>query len=194
MSFWEGPLQITIELRGAAGVDKATIPGHSCFLPLAPASQTPITPVRTCWRRRVACYNRPRTVMAATSDVVPWICSAWAGAAYMNGEDTGNGGSFARSIAALIDRACDRFEAVWKSGQQPRIEEYLSELAGESPPHVRQLLIELVMVDMEWRWRVPRRILSLPDRRLKSRPTFRPRIPSDLGWKTTSLGSRNWDR
>ena len=55
------------------------------------------------------------------------------GAAYMNGEDTGNGGSFARSIAALIDRACDRFEAVWKSGQQPRIEEYLSELAGKGP-------------------------------------------------------------
>lgn len=29
------------------------------------------------------------------------------------------------SFSAEIDAICDRFEAAWKAGQQPRIEDYL---------------------------------------------------------------------
>jgi eukaryotic-like serine/threonine-protein kinase len=56
------------------------------------------------------------------------------------------------SVARLIDGACDRFEAAWKSGQRPQIEEYVSDVGSRNPSHVRQLLIELVMIDLEWRW------------------------------------------
>ena len=34
------------------------------------------------------------------------------------------------TVADRIDRVCDRFEAAWKAGRRPRIEEYLGEAAG----------------------------------------------------------------
>jgi len=50
----------------------------------------------------------------------------------------------------------DRFLAVWEAGRPPRIEEFLGEETIEKgPARLRQLLIELVGVDLEWRWRVP---------------------------------------
>ena len=58
------------------------------------------------------------------------------------------------SPLAGIDEACDRFEAAWKSGREPRIDDYLpvgSHAEGSSPR--RQLLIELVIIDLEYRWR-----------------------------------------
>jgi WD40 repeat protein/tRNA A-37 threonylcarbamoyl transferase component Bud32 len=48
-----------------------------------------------------------------------------------------------------INEQCDRLEAAWKSGGQPRIEDYLE--PDISDP--RRLLIELVLLDLEYRWR-----------------------------------------
>lgn len=53
-----------------------------------------------------------------------------------------------------LDDLCARFEAAWKAHEQPQIEDYL---AVESPPDesppARDLLIELVKIDIECRWR-----------------------------------------
>ena len=51
------------------------------------------------------------------------------------------------SLSGQIDEACRRFEAAWKAGQRVRIEDYL----GSEPP--AGLLVSLVAIDMEWRWR-----------------------------------------
>jgi len=59
-----------------------------------------------------------------------------------------------RSPLAEIDEACDRFETAWKSGREPRIDDYIpvgSRAEGSSAR--RQLLIELVIIDLEYRWR-----------------------------------------
>jgi hypothetical protein len=53
-----------------------------------------------------------------------------------------------------VDLQCDRFEACWKSGCPPRLEDYLA--AWQDPVHDavrRRLLRELVVIDMEYRWR-----------------------------------------
>jgi serine/threonine protein kinase len=51
----------------------------------------------------------------------------------------------------------DRFELAWKSGVPPRIEDFVpSEAAGTPPPLSavdRQLLAELILTDLEHRWR-----------------------------------------
>jgi len=53
-----------------------------------------------------------------------------------------------------VDAICDRFEAAWASGGQPRIADYLAE-ASQSAVSVDRatLLIELVMLDLDHRWR-----------------------------------------
>lgn len=58
-----------------------------------------------------------------------------------------------KSLLGQIDEVCDRFEAAWKEGQPPQIGEYLAidPTADDSPPR-RRLLIELVMIDLEYRW------------------------------------------
>lgn len=59
-------------------------------------------------------------------------------------------------LSAQIDAAGDRFEAAWLAGKQPQIEDYLSAApAAEDRDASRQLLLELVMIDLEWRWRSP---------------------------------------
>jgi hypothetical protein len=45
------------------------------------------------------------------------------------------------SLEKRVDEACDRFEAAWRSGKQPRIEEYLTSADGlERSELLRQLL------------------------------------------------------
>ncbi|MEX2139568.1 MAG: serine/threonine-protein kinase [Pirellulales bacterium] len=51
-----------------------------------------------------------------------------------------------------FDEACDRFEAAWKSGSNPRIEEYLDQVASVQPSQLRALLHELILIDLEYRW------------------------------------------
>jgi eukaryotic-like serine/threonine-protein kinase len=49
-----------------------------------------------------------------------------------------------------IDRICDRFEAAWKSGQRPRVEDYDGEIAE---PHHRALLRDLLAAELDARHR-----------------------------------------
>ena len=54
----------------------------------------------------------------------------------------------AGSIGGRIDLLCDRFEAAWKSGQRPDIEEYLDGIAQR---HRSKLLRELILLDVYYR-------------------------------------------
>jgi serine/threonine protein kinase len=51
-----------------------------------------------------------------------------------------------------FDEACDRFEATWKTGREPPIEEYLGQSATVEPAQLTALLHELVLIDIEYRW------------------------------------------
>ena len=56
--------------------------------------------------------------------------------------------SDSQSFSAEIDAICDRFEAAWKAGQRPQIEDYL----GEVPEAARgQLLRHLLAVELHYR-------------------------------------------
>jgi len=58
------------------------------------------------------------------------------------------------SQTSAIGEICDGFEAAWKSSERPRLEEYLSRLPENASVDARrQLLTELVMIDLECRWR-----------------------------------------
>ncbi len=58
------------------------------------------------------------------------------------------------SIGATTDTIADRFEAAWLAGEEPRIEDYLrSEPSDQDSDASRQLLLKLVMIDLEHRWR-----------------------------------------
>jgi hypothetical protein len=48
------------------------------------------------------------------------------------------------------EEACNRFEAAWKAGERPRIEDYLR---GAPEPEHRALLRELIEVEIEYRQR-----------------------------------------
>src|SRR5438045_1730496 len=53
-----------------------------------------------------------------------------------------------------LDRACDRFEAAWRAGERPRIEEYLGGTEGaERAVRAR----ELIAIDLHWRARAGER-------------------------------------
>jgi WD40 repeat protein/serine/threonine protein kinase len=54
------------------------------------------------------------------------------------------------NLLRLVDRACDCFEAAWKAGGRPRIEDHLDEAAG---PERAALLRELVPLDVSYRQR-----------------------------------------
>jgi eukaryotic-like serine/threonine-protein kinase len=65
--------------------------------------------------------------------------------------DTASGGGTQPwDFESQINLICDRFEAAWKGGDRPRIEDYL----GDSPASARvALLRELIPLDMEYRKR-----------------------------------------
>ena len=48
-----------------------------------------------------------------------------------------------RELARQIDEACDRFEADWKAGRRPRIEDYLAGVPGPGRPALLRELLEL---------------------------------------------------
>jgi serine/threonine protein kinase len=54
------------------------------------------------------------------------------------------------SAVQRVDDVCDQFEAALKEGGRPRIEDYLGAAAGEER---RALLCELVLVELEYRYR-----------------------------------------
>ncbi len=62
--------------------------------------------------------------------------------------------SQAKSIDADIETLADRFDAAWLAGEQPSIEDYVAKLPSEKETETsQQVLIELVMIDLEYRWR-----------------------------------------
>ena len=72
----------------------------------------------------------------------------------MSDGSTNSDASQGRSPARGLDEICNRFEQACQSGQEPVIDEFV-ELGTEdeqfSSP--RELLAELVGIDLEWRWR-----------------------------------------
>jgi serine/threonine-protein kinase len=66
----------------------------------------------------------------------------------MSGEALPKGGGRPDLPAHRVDEACDRFEAAWRSGGEPRIEEYLRPVA---PPDRPALLRELLALELELR-------------------------------------------
>ena len=52
--------------------------------------------------------------------------------------------------AEELDRACDRFEAAWRAGERPRIEDHLEGIAEPLRP---ALAGELIAVELHWRRR-----------------------------------------
>ena len=54
----------------------------------------------------------------------------------------------------LIDEVCTRFEAAWKAGERPKIEEFLpTPSASMQPEPIHELLLALVAYDLEWLWK-----------------------------------------
>ena len=52
------------------------------------------------------------------------------------------------ALVRRLDGVCDRFEAAWKAGQRPQLEEYL----GDVPEQGRSVLLrELIVVDVQYR-------------------------------------------
>jgi WD40 repeat protein/tRNA A-37 threonylcarbamoyl transferase component Bud32 len=51
------------------------------------------------------------------------------------------------SLNHQVDAICDRFEAAWKSGSAPSIEEFLQDVPGDTD----HLLLELLKIDLEYR-------------------------------------------
>jgi eukaryotic-like serine/threonine-protein kinase len=59
-----------------------------------------------------------------------------------------NSDSLSASQAEELDRACDQFEARWRAGEPPKIEDYLAGVAGAA----REVLAcELIAIDVHWR-------------------------------------------
>jgi tetratricopeptide (TPR) repeat protein/tRNA A-37 threonylcarbamoyl transferase component Bud32 len=54
------------------------------------------------------------------------------------------------ALAGRVDVVCDRFEAAWKAGQQPQIEDYLGELP--EPERSALLVRELIKLDVAYRY------------------------------------------
>jgi serine/threonine protein kinase len=66
----------------------------------------------------------------------------------MSGDQSPNSGFLPLSLARRVDEACDRFEAAWRAGHRPRIEEFL---ADAPEPERRALLRALLALKIELR-------------------------------------------
>ena len=75
----------------------------------------------------------------------------------MGGDQAGPSGPMSRyrseSRSRRIDEACRRFEDAWKAGQPPRIEDYLPDEVADNKALLRELLVQLVAIDLEFHWR-----------------------------------------
>ena len=66
----------------------------------------------------------------------------------MSDETDSNGVSLPLAALERIERVCLQFEAAWKEGHKPRIEDYLGEVQG---PERRELLRQLLLLDEDYR-------------------------------------------
>ena len=87
----------------------------------------------------------------------------------------------------------DRFDSAWRSGPPPRIGDYLP----PDGPSRRNLLAELVKIDLEYRWRQPQSDNTDSPGGLPPQPTLDhyARIFSELGssldWPTELIRTRS---
>jgi hypothetical protein len=65
----------------------------------------------------------------------------------MADEVSSNSTSLSVSVLEHIDRMCLNFEAAWKAGRRPRIEDHLGALEG---PERSAALRELVLLDIDY--------------------------------------------
>jgi hypothetical protein len=68
----------------------------------------------------------------------------------MSGGRPRGSGSLSATQAEELDRACDRFEAEWRAGKRPKIEDHLEGIAA---PLRSALLGDLLAVEFHWRQR-----------------------------------------
>jgi len=68
----------------------------------------------------------------------------------MNDDPSPQNSQGPNSHSDKLDDACRRFEAAWRDGQQPSIDDYLG--ADPAAEGLRELLIALVGIDLEYRW------------------------------------------
>jgi hypothetical protein len=66
----------------------------------------------------------------------------------MNETPTTDDGSLPLSGLLRVDQACLRFEAAWKAGRQPPLDDFLGEATG---PERAALLKELILLDVSFR-------------------------------------------
>ena len=60
----------------------------------------------------------------------------------------------AASASAEMEALCGKFEEAWNSNKHPIIDRFVAQgLTGWEPTARRELLIELVVIDLERRWR-----------------------------------------
>jgi len=71
----------------------------------------------------------------------------------MSGQPNGQALGTGPSVTDRIDLLCDQFEAAWKSGRQPRIEEFAAASWAADPPLLREFLAQMVTIDLWYRWR-----------------------------------------
>jgi eukaryotic-like serine/threonine-protein kinase len=69
----------------------------------------------------------------------------------MSDDRSGSPETLSPEQALELDRACDRFEAAWRGGGRPRVEDHLERLAGPLRSALRR---ELLALDLEWGRRV----------------------------------------
>src|SRR5208337_2938378 len=89
------------------------------------------------------------------------------GGCVMSGTDPGDDPSLPLPQFERVVATCDRFEAAWRAGQRPRVEDFLGEVPETERP---ELLCELLLLELELR------------RARGERPTadeYRARFPSD---------------
>ena len=55
------------------------------------------------------------------------------------------------SRSRMLESVYDRFEAAWQRGEEPDLDEFAAELKEDS--RRQQALHELVLIDLEYRWR-----------------------------------------
>ena len=71
----------------------------------------------------------------------------------MNDDLLAGGAEGEASRIDVVDEICDQFEQAWRSGQPPQLSKYLDHMPETADPEVRRdLLVELVMIDLECRW------------------------------------------
>src|SRR5262245_7014683 len=94
----------------------------------------------------------------------------------MNEWDRTRLGSLPPTVGLWVHDVCNRFEAAWRAGRRPRIEEYL----GDAPePGRAALLSELILLDLDYRRQ--RGDTAHAD-------DYRPLFPAALpGWLTREL-------